>query len=332
VDECQDEVRSSSATETRTQPIPEAIDSGSPSKPPRARPKVIYIMGAGRSGSTILGVVLGNYEGCFYAGELQAWLRRSGSPNFGDPRRIEFWSGVRGDVQCDSDLFGDKALRYLEHSLAVFRMWNFPARRALRGRYLRTMEDLYRVLMSRAHATHVVDSSHFPLRARELQKANVVDLYLLYLVRDPTHVVESLGRRDVQSSSKSALGTNAYLWLTHLLATLVFLRHPREQRLLVRYEDFVSDPPGVLHCIQRHFGLRGDMPDLESLETGLPFQGNRLLHADVVSVQTAQLESKSGSYLTKMFQSPWRATQSLLAPQTSRRRPSEPLRGRNQPG
>ncbi|HEX4467726.1 MAG TPA: hypothetical protein VH025_11110, partial [Solirubrobacteraceae bacterium] len=42
--------------------------------------KVLYVMGAGRSGSTILGVMLGNCEGIFYAGELDKWLPREGRP------------------------------------------------------------------------------------------------------------------------------------------------------------------------------------------------------------------------------------------------------------
>ena len=55
-------------------------------------------------------------------------------------------------------------------------------------------------------------------------------------------MVASFGRKDVAQYSKSTLTTNVYLWLTNLLATLVFLRHPRDRRLFVGYEDFVADP------------------------------------------------------------------------------------------
>ena len=43
----------------------------------------------------------------------------------------------------------------------------------------------------------IVDSSHFPRRARELQALNGIDLYILFLVRDPHSVVASWGREDV---------------------------------------------------------------------------------------------------------------------------------------
>ena len=41
---------------------PETADSRSATPPP----KVLYVLGAGRSGSTILGVALGNFEGVFF--------------------------------------------------------------------------------------------------------------------------------------------------------------------------------------------------------------------------------------------------------------------------
>src|ERR1700676_598924 len=62
----------------------------------QSRPKVIYVMGAGRSGSTVLGVALGNCENVFFAGELDKWLVRRGAPNLTDDERTRFWSGVRG--------------------------------------------------------------------------------------------------------------------------------------------------------------------------------------------------------------------------------------------
>ena len=63
-----------------------------------ARPQVVYVMGSGRSGSTILGLALGNCDGVFYAGELDNWLVRSGTPVLGGLERTRFWSTVRDDV------------------------------------------------------------------------------------------------------------------------------------------------------------------------------------------------------------------------------------------
>jgi len=65
------------------------------------RPRVIYVMGAGRSGSTTLGITLGNCTDVFYAGELDNWLVRSGVPQVQDDERLRFWSKVRDGLEDD---------------------------------------------------------------------------------------------------------------------------------------------------------------------------------------------------------------------------------------
>src|ERR1700680_3872486 len=85
---------------------------------PDVRPQVIYVMGAGRSGSTVLGVTLGNCSGVFYAGELDAWLVRSGVPQLEGPERAQFWGAVRDNVDGAAELFGNESQRFLERSMA----------------------------------------------------------------------------------------------------------------------------------------------------------------------------------------------------------------------
>src|ERR1700722_13603799 len=84
--------------------------------PAPARPQVMYVMGAGRSGSTILGVTLGNCPGVFYAGELDAWLARSGEPQLSDPERDAFWGEVRANVPEAATLYGLEPQRAIERS------------------------------------------------------------------------------------------------------------------------------------------------------------------------------------------------------------------------
>jgi hypothetical protein len=202
------------------------------------RPKVVYVLGAGRSGSTIIGVALGNCRDVFCAGELHLWLGRGGrSPIRGANRseRAEFWARVGADVEVPAD-FPRREARFLEKSGALFRVDRWRAQRRLRGSYRRIAEQLYRAVARAAGVTHVVDTSHFPRRALELQKLSGIDLYLLFVVRDPRGVVSSYSRDEVDFRQFNVLTTNAYLWLTYALSLLAFLRHPRRRRLLVRYE------------------------------------------------------------------------------------------------
>ena len=284
-----------------------------PSSPSHSAPKAIYVMGAGRSGSTILGVALGNCKGIVYAGELDAWLRLYGVPPRSGSDRAKFWQTVLKEVDGD-DLFGDRAWRRLEHSLAIFRPWTRIGQRRLRRRYLSLTGDLYRAVARTASATHVVDTSHYPLRARELQKLKGIEVYLLYLVRDSQSVIASFRRRDIDGPFKPLVPANAYLGLTHLLSASVFLLHPKDKRLLVRYEDLLAEPERVLQHVLEWVGLAPVLPDLSHLTSGIPFQGNRLLAPEIVALKRQACPPSSRSLITALLQGPTEMLLSRLQP------------------
>ncbi len=273
--------------------------------PRTARPKVVYVMGAGRSGSTILGVALGNSEGVLFAGELDKWFAREGKPRREGVRLRAFWRDVLGETGDVRDVFAART-GWLERSSGLLDPRKWRTRRRLRGRYRSVSQQLFVALARTAHATHVVDTSHYPLRARELQELDGIELYLLWLVRDPQSVVASLGRRDVTERHFGAVAANAYLWLTNVLSLRVFLRHPRERRLLVRHEDFVSDPRRVLLKILRLAGSSAQVADLQSLRTGVPFHGNRLVTSEFISLNARPDAATHRSLPTTLLQWPWR--------------------------
>ena len=266
---------------------------------------MIYVMGAGRSGSTILGVALGNCEQFFFAGELDKWLARSGVPQLEDAERLRFWSAVRGQVDGAEELFGYAAQRCLERSSALFRIREWPNRGRLREPYRRVSENVYRAVAGEAGAACVIDTSHYPLRARELRELRGVDLYLLFLVRDPQSVVASLDRRDVVERRFDAPTANAYLWLTYLVSLFVFLRHRRDRRLFVRHEELIAEPERVLRRILALVGSPAPIPDLARLRTGLAFQGNRLLRSEELALEQRAQRPARSSRLTALVQLPW---------------------------
>ncbi len=276
-------------------------------------PRVIYVMGAGRSGSTILGVALGNCDGVFFAGELNQWLMRSGAPQLDDPERQRFWSTVRDGMNVDGALLGGPSSR-LERSSALLDARRWSSMRRLRERYRRASQDLYRVIRSAAGATYIVDTSHYPRRARELQSLRGIELYLLYLVRDPQAVIASLDRDDVDERRFGLWRANAYLWLTQLLAVSVFLRQPRERRLLIRHEDFLAAPEAVLGRILQLVGSAAAVPDLRALRPGVPFHGNRLIRQEKVALEGPSGTPARRSRVTTLFQAPWSAVISRLRP------------------
>ncbi len=283
----------------------------------RPRPTVIYVMGAGRSGSTILGVALGNCEGVLFAGELDKWFAREGVPRREQPALRAFWAQVLDRIGEVGDVFAART-GWLERSSGLFDPRKWRTRRRLRPRYREVSQELYETLSAVSGARLLVDTSHYPLRARELQALQGIELHLLWLVRDPQSVVASLGRTDVVERRFDIPTSNAYLWLTNALSLLVFLRHPRERRMFVRHEDFVADPAAVLARILRSAGSSAATPELQRLRTGVPFHGNRLLGSEVVALGARPESPPRRSWLTAALQLPWRAIFATLRPAAGR--------------
>jgi hypothetical protein len=209
--------------------------------------------------------------------------------------------------------------RVLERSSAALRPSAARERRALRARYRRVAEALYGALATVAGASHVVDSSHFPLRARELQALAGIELQLVFLVRDPQAVVTSItrlgDRHSVLARGAMLLKANANLWITYALSLSVFLRQPRERRIFLRYEDFIADPESALRRIIRASGSAAAVPDLGALRTGLAIHGNRLIESDVVELRRGGpvTSARGSSWLTALLQRPWDALFARLA-------------------
>ncbi len=289
---------------------PTQVDPGS------QKPKVIYVMGAGRSGSTILGVTLGNCEGVFYAGELDKWLLRSGEPKLKGEQRTSFWKRVKEQVNDAEPLYGPTAHKYLERSSALFTFRGRSVRGRIRESYLRVMGELYRAIAANAAATHVVDTSHYPLRARQLQSLDEIELYLLLLLREPQQVVASFARGDVQEPRFHPAKTRAYLLLTHLLSAWVFSKHPPQRRFVLANEDFAADPEGVLRSLLQRVGSSAPIPDLSSLSTGIPLQGNRLIREEVVSLRRPSPTARPG-LLARVLNFPTTVPLARLAPRIS---------------
>jgi Sulfotransferase family len=269
---------------------------------------VLYILGTGRSGSTLVANSLGRAAGIISVGELhQIWQRGL----------IEKWycgCGVRfsecamwQDVLFDA--FGasgvDPHVAVHRHR-SVTRVRHVPLVLAAKwrpgllshrlGDHLEHLSSLYRSIRRVTGAEVIVDSSKSPSYASLLQMTSTIDLHILHLVRDPRGVAYSLRRNRARADAGSERAMDvvgpvkgSVLWATwNAMAEALALSVRDDRYLRVRYEDVVERPRELIARILGFLGRTGEaLPfvdgrtiDLEKCHTvsGNP---NRMRHGQV---------------------------------------------------
>lgn len=197
-------------------------------------PTLVFIMGAARSGSTLLGTFLDQDPRVFYAGELSDWALLDGVST--SPAARPLWERIRRRVgPIPVEAAGFKPV--LDHSAGLR---HGPASERLTAAYRELTSSLFGAIAEETGASVVIDSSHYPRRARRLRRI-LPGTRLVFAVRRPSSVVRSFRK----SGHKSELGVQAYLFVTGVLSWIVYLTHPRSRRAIIAHEAFVSAPHSV---------------------------------------------------------------------------------------
>ena len=268
--------------------------------------RVLYIVGAGRSGSTVLDIVLGNHPEIQSVGELRnlpysGWAggRATRSPYCSCGRTVAecpFWSAVRREWVARVGEEDARAYPALQSSFERYRSLPRLVLELLRGpspefrAYARLTGALFEAIRTASGKAVVVDSSKNPLRALTLSMAPGVDLHLVHLVRDARGVVSSRKKafkkdheaglaRDIEP--QPAWNSAVFWLLINLLSGWVRRRLGAGRSARVRYEDFVAHPRRALVEIGPVAGLdlaglAGEVSGGEALEVGHNVGGNRL--------------------------------------------------------
>ena len=247
-----------------------------------ALPRVLFIVGFPRSGSTLLGRLLHEIDGVFFAGELaHLWSlldRRSqilcgcGAKLLQCPR----WAEILDRCAVPSD----RALelqRRARRSVGGGRLPRRESERTAAAEYVEICARLDRAIQAAVDADLIVDSSKLTTDALLGALVPGVSTQFVHLVRDPRGAVFSRQRnRDLRLAERR----HPRPWLARrrkllLVAdSLLWLRSNRvaEGRVAgmdcpyrrLRYEDLVADPRRAVAELARGAGLEpGPMAFLE---------------------------------------------------------------------
>ena len=223
--------------------------------------KVLYVVGLGRSGSTILSNSLGQVPGFFSGGELNFIWRHNVIENrlcgCGKPfRECPVWPKVMDEAFGGMDAVDPREMMRLQalgtRTRHIPAMLTEKGRRALAERlekllisYGRLYEAIGKVTESRV----IVDSSKEPAHGFAMGMVPGVEFYVLHLVRDPRAAAYSWSKKKYQPDTDtkeymvrfSPVKSSA-LWDSWNASAEALWRRTPERYLRLRYEDFVIGP------------------------------------------------------------------------------------------
>ena len=240
-----------------------------------SRPRVLYVVGSGRSGTTLLDNVLGTLPGYFSTGELQLlWLalrQRSGCGCGRPVADCEVWSRVIERCHREISWFDPQRVEHLvqnelriKHTPRLLR--RLPHQLQTRPELAQLAEVLRSVYLGTAEYTGsrvIVDSSKSPAPATILSALEeAIDPFIVLLVRDPRAVAYSWRSRQPtldrhrpgEMHQLTGLRSSLRWTATNLLGERVRKRLGKDRSLVVRYEDFISNPRVTLKRIARMMG------------------------------------------------------------------------------
>jgi hypothetical protein len=228
--------------------------------------KVLYIIGCGRSGSTVMSAILGEHSDIFCAGEVSQLVCDAWKDNFYCScgvrgNQCEFWSEVYKIwlemTQCQ-DLNDYLYLqRKFENFKSILSWWRISQNNQSPEfqKYKRWTKNIYEAIHKVSGKSIIIDASKNPARALALTNIAQIDLSFIHLIRDSRGVAWSL-KKSYQIDQKAGIQKKLKsrpVWRTALFWTIVNLQanwvlsHINTNNYLrVTYESFVQDSENFL--------------------------------------------------------------------------------------
>jgi hypothetical protein len=238
---------------------------------------VIYILSTGRSGSTLLDLLLNVHSEMWTLGELDVFRHELCGENrpCGCGRTLQkcpFWSSVIPDLPLQNPINVDyfretynagRVLRF-PHVLDIIRGSVNPKRQDEADQFADVNANVLRAIKRGAQnftdekIEFVVDASKDVYRLFWLQRSPQLDLWILHLTKDPRGFVFSNLKDNPPSPLRKAVRMAGRWLVQNALMRHIGLNVSSSHYRLVRYEDLSRKPRLTLSEIWEWLGVDGE--------------------------------------------------------------------------
>lgn len=221
--------------------------------------KILLIGGWGRSGSTILGKILGQTNRFFLSGETRFFWKR---------RLTDDWKCGCGLLLQDCDIWQDIIKQANFSNKVILDTANYFNHLKAKNTFTYNLSvtnntiaknhvlNLYQNISNITGADVIIDTSKHPAYVQMLNQISELDVYLVHLVRDPRGTANSWNKTEVVSQNGESVLMRQYSFLASTLQWIFwnFLYESiktqfNERYLFIRYEDFINTPQSSLKKI-----------------------------------------------------------------------------------
>lgn len=270
--------------------------------------KILYVGGYSRSGSTLLGRVLGEAQDTVFVGETRFLWSRGLVDNVkcgcGEPfRSCPFWSAVGEDAfggwdRVDVELLIeiDRVTNLIAALPFYWLPWLRPRLRDTINDYAAHLTSLYVAISRVAGAKTIIEISKDPTFAYLLMRMPGSDVRVLHLVRDSRAVAYSWTRKRREPSpiggqefmEQVSPARTARSWVTWNAAFHAF-SVARSPYLKLTYESFIADPRGVLRQLSSFADEALVLPESQLTDTEVNLSDHHIFSGNPMRTSTGWL-------------------------------------------